>query len=125
MLRWRFMENFRDFEAGPDPFDRTWRVQLKWLQTAISIRNSDSVDVKFVLRTGDSESEKVVALMHPDLLALSAETGHPLTDSWCGRLAALHLKKMIETGEDMEKDLVTALPAELKQHAGQLRKTAA
>jgi len=30
-----------------------------------------------------------------------------LTDPWCSRLAALHLKHSIETGEDLEKDLVT------------------
>jgi hypothetical protein len=30
-----------------------------------------------------------------------------LTDPWCSRLAAEHLKHIIETGEDMEKDLIT------------------
>jgi hypothetical protein len=101
------MESFREFEAGPDPFGRTWHVQFKWLQTAISLRHSDSVDVKFVLRSDDTKSEKTIALMHPDLLELSAKTGRPLTDPWCSRLAALHLKSIIETGEDMEKSLVT------------------
>ncbi|MBI1787590.1 MAG: hypothetical protein HYR60_08585 [Acidobacteria bacterium] len=101
------MENFREFEAGPDPFGRRWRVQFKWLQTAIALRHSDSVDVKFRLLSGQESEEKVIALMHPDLLDLSAKSGRPLTDPWCSRLAALHLKHMIETGEDIEKDLVT------------------
>ena len=39
------MLNFRQFEAGPDPFGRKFQVMFKWLQTAISIRCSDSVDV--------------------------------------------------------------------------------
>jgi hypothetical protein len=30
-----YMQNFREFEAGPDPFGRTWRVKFKWLLTAI------------------------------------------------------------------------------------------
>src|SRR5437867_13205972 len=101
------MESFREFEAGPDPFGRTWTVQFKWLQTAISLRHSDSVDVKFILRNGDTKIAKTISLRHPDLLELSEKTGRPLTDPWCSRLAALHLKHIIETGEDMEKSLVT------------------
>ena len=111
------MESFRQFQAGPDPFGRVWQVQFKWLQTAISLRHSDSVDVKFVLQTGETREERTVALMHPDLLALAAKSGRALTDPWCSRLAALHLKRMIETGEDMEKDLVTVSAAQLASYA--------
>jgi hypothetical protein len=111
------LENTRRFEAGPDPFGRTWEVEFRWLQTGISIRHADTVDVKFVLWTegpGEREEkqEKVIALPHPHLLTLSAETGHALTDPWCMRSAARHLKYMIESGEDLEKTLVTlSLPA--------------
>jgi hypothetical protein len=101
------MQNFREFEAGPDPFGRTWQVEFKWLLTAISLRHSDSVDVKFVVRGDDTKIEKTIALRHPDLLELSAKTGQALTDPWCSRLAAEHLKEVIATGEDMEKSLIT------------------
>jgi hypothetical protein len=120
------VESLRRFEAGPDPFGRTWEVEFRWLQTGISIRHADTVDVKFVLWTegpGENEDkqEKVIALPHPHLLTLSAETGHPLTDPWCMRLAARHLKYMIESGEDLEKTLVTlSLPA-LQRVAGDLQ----
>jgi len=67
-----------------------------------------------------SRAEKVVALLHPDLLRLSTSTGHPLTDPWCMKIAGLHLKNMIESGEDMEKTLVTTQPAELEQYAREL-----
>jgi len=60
----------------------------------------------------------VIALPHPDLLALSSRTGHPLTDSWCLKLAATHLKHMIETGVDLEKTLVTLSAADLDCAAG-------
>ena len=43
-----------------------------------------------------------------------------MDDPWCARLAALHLLHVIETGADMEKDLVTVLPADLKRYAGEL-----
>src|ERR1700679_1004978 len=100
--------NFRRFQAGPDPFHRTWEVEFRWLQTGISIRHADTVDVKFVVWTeGEPKQEKVIALSHPGLLALSARVGHPLTDGWCLKLGALHVKHMIESGEDLEKTLVT------------------
>jgi hypothetical protein len=101
------MQNFRQFDAGPDPFGRMWKVEFKWLQTAISLRHSDTVDVKFVLRDGESHVQKTIALPHVDLLQLSKQTSRPMTDAWCSRLAALHLQHIIETGEDLEKDLVT------------------
>src|ERR1700732_3820726 len=117
-------DNFRRFEAGPDPFGRMWDVEFRWLQTAISIRHADTVDVKFVLwseampdQEAEPKQEKVIALPHPDLLRLSESSGHPLTDSWCLKLAAAHLKYMIETGEDLEKTLVTVSPIDLERAA--------
>ena len=104
------MQNFRQFEAGPDPFGRTWKVEFKWMQTAISLRHSDTVDVKFVLRDEGIRVEKTIAMLHLDLLQLSKRTGRRMTDAWCSRLAALHLKHLIQTGEDMEKDLITVSP---------------
>jgi hypothetical protein len=112
-------ENFRRFQAGPDPFGRAWEVEFRWLQTGISIRHADTVDVKFIIWTeGEPKQERVVALPHPDLLALSQATGHPLTDAWCLRIAARHLKHMIESGEDLEKTLVTLSPPDLERAAG-------
>src|SRR5215212_9961403 len=108
------IDNFRLFDAGPDPFGRTWRVEYRWQQTAISIRHSDSVDVKFEISTGGDAQEKVIALRLPDLMALASKTGRKITDAWCLKLAALHLKLMIETDEDMDKTLVTALPEDLE-----------
>jgi hypothetical protein len=112
-------DNLRRFEAGPDPFGRTWQVEFRWLQTGISIRHADTVDVKFVIwAQGEEMQERVIALKHPDLLALSQQTGHPLTDAWCLKLAAAHLREMIETGEDLEKTLVTLSAADLARAAG-------
>lgn len=114
------MENFRQFDAGPDPFGRTWKVEFKWLQTAISLRHSDTVDVKFVVHDDSTRMEKTIALPNADLLTLSEKTGRPMTDAWCSRLAALHLLHLIETGEDMEKDLVTVSPEELAAYDAKL-----
>jgi hypothetical protein len=114
-------DQYRLFGAGPDPFGRMWNVQFRWLQTGISIRHADTVDVKFLVTSdGDAPQEKVIALPHPALLELSRESGRKLNDATCLRLAALHLKRMIETSEDMDKTLVTISPQELRAYDQQL-----
>jgi hypothetical protein len=118
------MLNFRQFEAGPDPFGRKFQVFLKWLQTAISIRHADTVDVKFVLTNDDAgRSEKTIALPHAFLAEVSKEMGRPMDDPWCARLAVMHLLHLVDTGEDMEKDLVTVSLTELQRYAGDLARS--
>jgi hypothetical protein len=115
----------RLFEAGPDPFGRTWKVQFRWLQTAIAIRHADTVDVKFFISAdGIPEEEKVIALPHAELLRLTSEAGRKLTDPLCMRIAGRHLRHMIETSEDMDKTLVTVKPEELAEYVAELQATA-
>jgi hypothetical protein len=112
------MDTFRQFEAGPDPFGRKYQVLFKWLQTAIALRHSDTVDVKFILTGEDgARTEKAIALPHPALLEIEEKTGRKVDDPWCARLAAAHLRYLVETGEDMEKDLVTVSRADLERYA--------
>jgi hypothetical protein len=130
---WVMSENFRHFQAGPDPFGRTWDVELRWCQNGISIRHANTIDVKFVMSTkgqqgagfegldSEAKQEKIVALPHPALLALASKTGHALTDSWCMRLAARHLRQMISSGEDFEKTVITVFPPDLERAAGVLQ----
>jgi len=115
------MLNFRQFEAGPDPFGRKFQVLFKWLQTAISLRHADAVDVKFILEdaTG-ARTEKTIALPQADLPRVSAQSGRQVDDAWCARLAGLHLLHLVQTGEDMEKDLVDVAPADLSRYAAEL-----
>ena len=113
------IENFRRFEVA-DPFGRTWIVEYRWLQNGISIRHSDTVDVKFLLIRGEDVEEKVIALNHPDLLTISRKQDRPLTDPWCMKLAALHLREMIATDRDMEAQIVTPLLADLERYAAVL-----
>jgi hypothetical protein len=115
------MFNFRQFEAGPDPFGRKFQILFKWLQTAISIRHADTVDVKFILvDENGGRTSKTIALPHAELLRVSRETARAMDDPWCSRIAAMHLQHLVSTGEDMEKDLVTVLPADLDRYAGEI-----
>ncbi len=119
------LENFREFDAGPDPFGKTWHVEFVWLQTAIAIRHADAVDVKFFLSDGERKLEKVIALPHAALRRIAERRGRALSDPWCSRLAALHLKHMIESAEDMEKTLVSVPADRLEELAEELESGAA
>jgi hypothetical protein len=115
------MLNYRQFDAGPDPFGRTFHVFFKYQQNAISIRHADTVDVKFILEEeGGPSAEKVIAVKHPDLVRLANDTGRKLDDAWTSRLAAMHLQYLISTGEDMEKDLVTVPYPDLQRYAAEI-----
>ncbi len=117
------MLNFREFEAGPDPFGRKFQVHFKWLQTAISLRHADTVDVKFLLTDENGgQTEKTIALPHADLKRVSKELNRPMDDAWCSRIAAAHLLHLVETGEDMEKDIVTVVPQDLKRYVETIAK---
>ena len=115
------MENFREFETGPDPFGRTYRVMFKWLQTAISIRHADTVDVQFVVNDGTNALKRTVAMKDAELKAHAKKTGRLIDDAWCSRLAAMHLKHMIETAEDFDKTLVTLSAAQIAEYDGAIR----
>jgi hypothetical protein len=119
-------DNLRKFEAGPDPFGRKWTVTFQWLQTAISIRHSDSVDVKYEIVADDgTQHERVIALMHPYLLAVSKKLDRKLTDSWCLRLANEHLRVMIETWEDADKTILTPALDQVEQYARKVEESLA
>mgnify|MGYP007073252251 FL=1 len=95
------LENFRKFQAGPDPFGQTWDVEFRWLQNAITIRHADAIDVKFFIRSGDTLMEKVIALPHPQLKELAKETEQSRSGLWCMCLAALYVQHVIGSGEDL------------------------
>jgi len=109
------LSNLREFEAGPDPFGRAWQVKFVWLQTGISIRHADTVDLKFVVSDGSYSDEKVIALPHALMVSLTEKAGVALSDPLCLKVAVDHLKRMIESGEDMEKPLVTLTAADIER----------
>jgi len=110
------MESFRDFDIGPDPFGRTFHVLFKYLQTAISIRHSDSVDVCFLLSSGEEKLVRTVVIPHAEIRAYSKRTGRKVTDAWCSRIAMCKLRNAVETGEDLDKEYLPVPPAELEKY---------
>ena len=101
-------ENARQFSVN-DPFGRTWDVEFRWQQNAISIRHADAIDCKYYVSCGDERRELVIGLPHPDLLAVAAEAGRELSDAWVIRLAELHVRHLIANWEDLDKTI--AIPS--------------
>ena len=116
------MENFRDFIAGTDPFGRTWHAQFKYLQTGISIRHSDSVDVCFILEDGEERVLKVIVIQNPDIRAYSRRTGRPISDPWCSRIAMCKLLHAVETAEDLEKGYLPVTAREIEEYDSKVKK---
>lgn len=106
--------NVRDFECV-DPFGCTWQVKFLWHQVGIAIRHADTIDCKFHLVSDDEAVDKVIAIEHVQLLELAREQNREITDPWVMQLAAKHLRFMVESGEDMDKTLVTLSAADLRR----------
>jgi hypothetical protein len=115
------MENFRDFEIGPDPFGQTWQAHFKYLQTGISIRHSNTVDVRYVLDSGTDRTQKTVVIQNADIRAYAARTGRKISDSWCSRIAMCKLRYVIETAEDLEKDYLSVTAREIEEFDSKIK----
>jgi hypothetical protein len=115
------MENFRDFAVG-DPFGQTWQAHFKYLQTGISIRHSNSVDVCYILDNGSEQIHKTVVIQNADIRAYAARTGRPVSDSWCSRIAMCKLRYIIETAEDLEKDYLPVSAHEIDEYDSKIKK---
>ncbi len=116
------MENFRDFDAGTDPFGQKWHANFKYLQTGISIRHSNSVDVCYILHSGSEQLPKIVVIPNADIRAYAARTGRTVSDAWCSRIAMCKLRYVIATAEDLEKDYLPVTPREIEDYDSQIKK---
>lgn len=115
------MENFRDFDAGTDPFGQKWHAIFKYLQTGISIRHSNSVDVCYILDNGAERVQKVVVVPVPDIRVYSARTGRPISDAWCSRIAMCRIMHTVATAEDLEKDYLLVTPREIEEYDSKIK----
>jgi len=101
----------KNFEVESEITGERFAVEFRWLQTAISLRHSDTVDVKFLVN-GEG---KVIALPHAALEQACRDAAIPLTDPLCRRAAARHLETVLRTGEDAEKELILVPPERVKE----------
>lgn len=116
------MENFRDFDAGTDPFGQKWHANFKYLQTGISIRHSNSVDVCYILDNGSEQIQKTLVIPVAEIRAYSKRSGRPISDAWCSRIALCKLRHVIETAEDLEKDYLPVTTREIEEYDSAIKK---
>jgi hypothetical protein len=90
--------NYRDFKAQSTLTGQDYQCLFVYLQTAISLRHSDTVDVKFRVN-GEGV---VVALPHTAWVEYQNRTKQALTDERAARVAAGILKESLERGDDVE-----------------------
>jgi hypothetical protein len=90
--------NYREFKAQSTLTGQDYQCRFVYLQTAISLRHSDTVDVKFRVN-GEGV---VVALPHTAWGEYQERTSKALTDERAARVAAGILKESLERGEAVE-----------------------
>src|SRR5262249_3665799 len=90
--------DYRDFQVRSSLTQQDYHCQFVYLQTAISLRHSDTVDVKFRVN-GEGV---VIALPHTAWVEYQHRTGQPLTDQLAAQVAASLLQEALERGDDVE-----------------------
>ena len=89
---------YHDFQVRSGLTHEEYKCHFVYLQTAISLRHSDTIDVKFLVNgTG-----VIVALPHTAWVEYSKRAGHPLTDDKAAQAAATLLREALERGDNVE-----------------------
>lgn len=98
----------------------TYHCRFHTLVTGISLRHSDTVDVKFLVNgTG-----VVLALPHAAFAEYRRKTGRALTDQDAMQMASLALKQMLERGEQANVPLLTLSSEQTLELAGHIHSAA-
>jgi hypothetical protein len=95
--------DFEEFQVRSPLDQKTYHCRFHTLTTGISLRHSDTVDVKFLL----NGVPIVVALPHTAFAESRQARGRVLTDQDAIRMAGLALKQLLERGERLDMPLLT------------------
>lgn len=90
--------NYKTFDCLSQVDGTTYHCHFVFLQTAISLRHSDTVDVRYLV----NGKRITVALPHVAFVEYAQRTGRTLTDEDAGFIAAIYLKQVLESGGDVE-----------------------
>jgi len=92
-----------EFQVRSPLDQKTYHCRFHTLTTGISLRHSDTVDVKFLL----NGTPIVLALPHAAFAEYRRTAGRALTDGDAVRIAGLALKHLLESGERLDTPLLT------------------
>ena len=104
---------YRNFECVSQADGTRYHCSFIFLQTAISLRHSDTVDVRYLV----NGKRITVALPHVAFSQYKQRAGRDLTDEEAGSIAAQSLKDVLEKGGEVE-DLTVPIERVLELTAG-------
>ena len=103
--------NYEEFSVVSALEGKRYECRFYTLMTAISLRHSDTVDVKFLV----NGKRLVISLPHAAFAEYRGRTGHPLTDAEAIQLAGLLLKERLEKeGLGEERELAPSIEQTLE-----------
>jgi len=91
--------SYEEFSVVSSIDGKQYSCRFHTLMTAISLRHSDTVDVKFLV----GGKPVVVALPHNAFAEYRQRTGRPITDAMAIQIAGLFLRELLEK-EGFEED---------------------
>ena len=106
---------YEEFSVPSPASGKIQHCRFHTLMTGISLRHSDTVDVKFLV---DGKGV-VIALPHVAFAEHHRRTGRALTDAMAIQMAGLFLKELLEKGERVQDQLLTPPPKRAVELAGQ------
>jgi hypothetical protein len=103
---------YEDFVATERWTGKQVHVAYRALQTAISTRHADAVDVKFTV----DDRTVWVAMPHPAWVRYQVRTGRVLTDPLAIQAAGHYLKQAIENGSETGREMYALSLEETLEH---------
>ena len=95
--------DFAEFKVRSPLDQKTYHCRFHSLTTGISLRHSDTVDIRFLL----NGAPIVLALPHAAFAEYRHQAGRALTDRDAVHIAALALQHLLERGERLDMPLLT------------------
>jgi hypothetical protein len=103
---------FENFKATDRWSKKEAHCVYQAMIVAIATRHADAVDIKFLV-----DGRKVwVALPHPAWVEYKKRTGKSITDSLAVEIAGHYLKKALESGEGVGREMYSLTVQETLQH---------
>jgi hypothetical protein len=103
---------FGDFTATDRWTKKPAHCVYQAMIVAIATRHADAVDIKFLV-----DGRKVwVALPHPAWVEYKKRTGKSITDSLAVEIAGHYLKKALEAGEGLGREMYSLTVEETLAH---------
>ncbi|MBI4460820.1 MAG: hypothetical protein HY648_12280 [Acidobacteria bacterium] len=109
--------NLQEFEVSSVLDGKRYQCRFYNLMTGISLRHSDTVDVKFLV----NGKGVVIALPHAAWAEHRQRSGRFLTDSDAIQIAGLFLKESLERGEPLGEPFFTPTVQQTLELATKIR----